>query len=230
MRCPHPDWLDNRLSVAGPREEYEAFRRAAAGAGVAGWWLDYDRLEEDLFHLMMAGPAAGARITAAGARFVARQLRDLAWQDHEAALARIGVDRRCPFDLNALVPVPWQVLRLGEDDPRAIAWLWEHWGTTWPLRRVEVRALPPLRRAALAPGEAGCEIRFWSADWSPWPVLVACRRRWPALRFELAVEYWWGIAEEVAADMRRRRAREARIPARPGAASPRARPSLRDPR
>lgn len=113
----------------------------------------------------------------------------------------MGTARGCPFDLNALVPVPWAILKLGEDDPQAIAWLWEHWGTTWPLRRVEVHPLPPPRLAALAPGEAGCAIRFWS----PWPVLAACRRRWPALRFALALEYWRGIEAEVDAERKNRR-------------------------
>lgn len=54
MRCPHPDWLDHRLSVAGPWEAYRDFRRAAAGPGEAGWLLDYDRVEEILFLLMMS--------------------------------------------------------------------------------------------------------------------------------------------------------------------------------
>jgi len=195
VRCPQPDWLDHRLTVTGPWEEYRDFRRTAAGAGVAGWVLDYDRLEESLVLLMLAQPLPPgvARIPAAGARHVARGLRELVWQDHEAALARVGVDRRCPFDLNALVPVPWEVLRLGEDDPQAIAWMWAHWGTTWPLRRVELRALPPPRLAALPAEHVGCELRFWSADWSPWPVLAECRRRWPALRFGMRVEYWWGV-------------------------------------
>lgn len=155
-------------------------------------------MEEGLFLRMMTVSPGPGRIPAAGARHVARQLREIVWEDHEAALARIGVDRSCPFDLNALVPVPWEVLRLGEDDPAAVAWLWAHWGTTWPLRRVEMVALPPARRRALPPGHAGGVLRFWSADWSPWPAILACRTRWPELRFELAVEYWWDVAATAA--------------------------------
>ncbi len=190
MRCPHPDWLDNRLTVTGPAEDLRDFRRAAAGAGVAPWVLDYDALEEDWFNLMMAPPSGTRTIGAAGARIVARDTREMVWEDHEEAVSRVGVDRGCPFDLHALVPVPWPVLRLGPDHPDAIAWMWEHWGTTWHLRRVEAAPLPGRRRAGLAAGEEGCVLRFWSADWSPWPVVAACRRRWPGLRFDLAVEYW----------------------------------------
>ena len=49
---------------------------------------------------------------------------------------RVGVSQACPFDLHALVPVHDHVLRLGPDDPTALAWLWEHWGTTQSLRHV----------------------------------------------------------------------------------------------
>lgn len=59
------------------------------------------------------------------------------WQAHETALDGI-ISQAVPFDLNALAPVPLEVLRLGHDDPKALAWMWAHWGTTWSLRRVEV--------------------------------------------------------------------------------------------
>jgi hypothetical protein len=189
MRCPHSDWLDNRLTVTGPAADYAEFRAAAIGAGDAAWVIDYDRLEEELFLLMMQPPPSARRIPAGAAHHIARGIRELVRQDHEAAAACIGVSRGCPFDLNALVPVLWEILRLGEDDPRAQAWLWEHWGTTWPLRRVEARPLPPTRAAEVPAGWTGCEFRFFSADWSPWPMLVACRRCWPTLRFELRVVY-----------------------------------------
>lgn len=196
MRCPHPDWLDNRLIISGPAADFVAFRHAAAGAGVAGWVVDYDQVEEELFLRMMTVSPGPGGISVAGARHIARQVREMVWEAHEEAFARVGHDRRCPFDLHALVPVPWEILRLGEDHPQAQAWLWTHWGTTWPLRRVELHELSPRRRAALPPGHLGCMVGFWSADWSPWPVIAQCRARWPRLRFELRVEYWWGIEHE----------------------------------
>jgi len=206
MRCPQPDWLDNRLTVTGPAAALAAFRAAATGAGIAPWVLDYDAIEEDLLHRLLAPPPAARGISLAGARILARHLRDLAWQEHEAAIAQLDQARGCPFDLHRLVPVPWSILRLGPDHPAALGWLFAHWGTTWPLRRVEARPLPGLASHALAAGESGTQIQFWSADWSPWPVILACRARWPALRFSLAVEYWWTLPQRAPAPAARRAA------------------------
>jgi len=185
MRCPQPDWIEHRLTVAGSAAALATFRAAARGSGVVPWVLDYDAMEEDLFHRMLAPEPARRGISVRGARILARRLRDLAWQDHEAAVAEYGHARGCPFDLQALAPVPWPILRLGPDHPEAIAWLFAHWGTTWPLRRVEVLGTDP------RVGVPSLRLGFWAADWSPWPVIAACRARWPMLRFGLAVEYWW---------------------------------------
>jgi hypothetical protein len=168
---PQPDWLETTLVIGGPAGPLEAFRAAAAGAGVVPWVRDYDRLEEDWFHLLMAAPALHRTISLAGARILARQLREAAWASHEEAVSQVGLSRACPFDLHSLVPVPFEVLRLGEDHPRAMAWLWENWGTTWPLRRVE----------ALPAGTGEFRVRFWSADWTPWRALERLRARWPGL-------------------------------------------------
>ena len=107
------------------------------------WQLDFDRMEEDLFHLLVAPPApAGPRraptggLSLAGARILAGQLRDAAARRHALAIAQVGHSRACPFDLHALVPVPDAMLRRGPDDPAALAWLWTHWGTTQALRHV----------------------------------------------------------------------------------------------
>ncbi len=169
LALPQPDWLQTTLSVTGPAGRVAAFAAAAAGAGVVPWVLDCDRLEEDLYLLLMAPPPAQRGISAQGARILARRLREAAWAQHEDAVSRAGASRACPFDLHRLVPVPAAILGLGADHPRALAWLWAHWGTTWPLRRVE-----PL------PG-AAWRVRFWSADWTPWPALARIRADWPDL-------------------------------------------------
>jgi hypothetical protein len=101
-------------------------------------------------------------------------------------MARLDTDRRCPFDLHRLLPVPPALLRLGPEEPESRAWLWAHWGTTRALRHV--RALPvkeDRRRARLAQWR----VEFWSADWSPWQALRRLWQAWPGLTLELRPDY-----------------------------------------
>ncbi len=159
---PNPEWLPHELTVSGPAEALADFRRAAAGQGTIPWITDHGRVEEDWVHALLTPPPAERGISVEGARVLARRLRELieAWE--AAAHPRGDGDPRCPFDLHALVPVPDRALRLGPDDPAAIAWLWERWGTTWALRGVEElsgEAVPPP-----AEGRARVRYRFWSAD------------------------------------------------------------------
>lgn len=193
---PHTDWLHHRLSVTGPAGQVGVFRAAAAGSGTIPWTLDLDRMAEDWLHLLVSPPALPGSLTpqqrtlsVAGARIVASQLRDAVARRHELAVARVGRSQACPLDLHALVPVPDDVLRLGPDDPQALAWLWQHWGTTQALRRVtEDRAATDERRWPIG-GEAAFHLTFWSADWTPWHALADLEQRWPALRFAVRPTY-----------------------------------------
>ncbi len=144
LRLPHTDWLFHRLTVTGPAAAVAAFRAAASGAGTIPWRLDLDSLEEDWFHLLV-NPAHRA-LSLAGARVLAGQLREAVEHRHAVAVARVGHSRACPFDLHALVPVPAAILHLGPDHPDALAWLWQHWGTTQALRHVAPDTAPPGRR------------------------------------------------------------------------------------
>jgi hypothetical protein len=185
---PQPDWLQHRLTVWGAAGEVAGFCRAAAGSGVVLWWQDHDRLAEDWFHLLLEAPPERRSISVAGARLLAGQLRDAVWEAHELALSHLGA-HGCPFDLQALAPVPRGILRLGADDPASLAWLWRHWGTTWPLRRVEVLAPTEAELARCGQGDAVFCCGFWSADWTPWPVISGVRQRWPALLVVVAPVY-----------------------------------------
>jgi hypothetical protein len=179
---PQPDWVQTMLTVSGPTDAVTGFRAAAAGAGIIPWVYDYDRMEEDWFHLLLAPPAGERTVSLTGARILARQLREAVWAQHEDAISLVGVSRACPFDLHSLVPVPFDILRRGDDDAQAIAWLWENWGTTWPLRRVEVLAVPDTELPP-DPDLHNFRVRFWSADWAPWRALARLQAEWPALRF-----------------------------------------------
>jgi hypothetical protein len=189
MRLAHTDWLHHRLTIIGATDRLTAFRRAAAGAGSIPWQIDLGRMEDDIFHLLVAPPRT---LSVAGARVLAGQLREAVGRRHECAVARVGVSQACPFDLHALVPVPDEMLRLGPDDPVSIAWLWEHWGTTQPLRHVaeDVVAGQDARRlSGPTAGHDAIHVTFWSADWTPWRALAALAERWPGLRFDVRPTY-----------------------------------------
>ena len=188
----HTDWLRNTLAVSGPAEEVARFRIAAAGAGVIPWELDLGGLEEE-FLLPMAAPEDGVpTISLTGAKLLARRLREAVALNHQRALARMATDRRCPFDLHRLLPIPTALLQFGLEEGASRDWLARNWGTTCPLRHVE--ELPGKldgRRKKMAEFRVG----FWSADWSPWQAVLRLRRNWPELSFVLTPDYAPGATE-----------------------------------
>jgi hypothetical protein len=184
LALPSPDWLYHHLTVSGSADEIARFRFAAAGAGVVPWVRDYDAMVERLVAIMLRPPRTERRLTIAEARLLAGKMRDLFWQDDHAALARYDRSRSCSFDLQRLVPVPWAILCQGDDAPDSLRWLWEHWGTTWQLRRVRditntFRADPVTTRI----------FEFWSADWSPWRAIRTIANGWPTLTITLRPLY-----------------------------------------
>jgi hypothetical protein len=180
------DWLWNTLTVSGPTEAVAPFQAAAAGPGVIPWTLDLDALEEE-FLLPMAGPPDGVRaISLAGAKLLARRLREAVALNHQRALARMATDRSCPFDLHRLLPIPAAILALGPEEGASRDWLRAHWGTTRPLRHAAV--LPSTldgRKKKMGQWRVG----FWSADWSPWQAVARLRRASPDLAFGLQPHY-----------------------------------------
>nr|WP_321983280.1 hypothetical protein [uncultured Lichenicoccus sp.] len=144
------------------------------------WQLDFEQLQEDWFHRLMAEPERS--LSASGARILAQQLREASERRHALAVAQVGRSRACVLDLHALSPVPKSVLALGPDHPQAVAWLWQHWGTTQPLRHVVVLA-EPHEPEAVGAGQAVLRVGFWAADWTPWRALAAVAADWPRLRF-----------------------------------------------
>lgn len=184
LRLPHPDWLQHQLIVTGPSAELGRFRDAAAGAGTVPWQLDFGRMEEDLFHVLVAA----GQLSLAGARVLSGQLQAAVARRHARAVVRVGRSVACPFDLHALVPVPDAILCLGPDHPEALAWLWAHWGTTEAVRHVTDRAGAG-RNMSGAPAAGALKLRFWSADWTPWRALEKIRADWPGLWFDVRPDY-----------------------------------------
>jgi hypothetical protein len=137
MAPVHTDWLFHHLDITGPADDLQTFQTAARGAGTIPWHLDLDRMQEDIFLLLVAPPHPQQRLlSVSGARILAEELRLAVARRHEIAIARVGISQACPFDLHALLPVPMDILHLGPDHPDALACLWAHWGTTQALRHV----------------------------------------------------------------------------------------------
>jgi hypothetical protein len=183
---PHTDWLRHLLTVSGPAEPMARFRSAAAGSGIVPWVLDFAGMEEDWL-LQLAAPAGEQpAISMSGAKILARRLREAAAVNHARALERAAAGHHCPFDLHRLVPVPPTILALGPEDAQAQAWLWSHWGTTRPLRKV--RLMPGQTDARRTRSDLML-VEFWAADWSPWRALARLRRDWPMLVLDLRPQY-----------------------------------------
>ena len=151
----------------------------------AGWHLPQpDWLQHRLTVCGAADEVAGFCRQASGSGVVPW------WQDHD----RLAEDwfhllLEAPPERRTVAPVPRAILRLGADDPASLAWLWRHWGTTWPLRRVEALAPTDAELARCEAGEAVFCCGFWLADWTPWPVISGVRARWPALRVSVVPLY-----------------------------------------
>jgi hypothetical protein len=180
-----PDWLAHTLTVTGPADRIAAFRDTAAGPGLPPF-QDRARLQEDVMHALLAPPPALRKISVAGARILAEQIGEQIDAHASRAAGRGAV---CPLDLHALVPVPLAVLGLPPRDPRLTAWLWRHWGTTWPLRHVEESNPTEPEVSGLPAGQGLCRYRFWSADWTPWAALATIRTAWPDLHIAVSVHY-----------------------------------------
>ncbi|MFC7477507.1 hypothetical protein ACFQS7_24315 [Dankookia sp. GCM10030260] len=189
LALPHTDWLYHHLRVTGAPAEVAAVRAAAAGAGVIPWQHDLGPAAEDWFHLLAVPPAPQRRsLSLEGCRILAGQLRDAAEARQRRVAERAAASRACPLDLHRLLPVPNRLLRLGPEAAETRAWLWEHWGTTQALRGVV--ELPVPRPGQPRHGDPGLVwLGFWSADWTPWPAILALRARWPALRLDVRPLY-----------------------------------------
>jgi len=182
---PNPEWLPHVLVINGPAADLEAFQRAAAGPGVIPWQRDYSQLEEDWLHRLLAPSPTRRGLTVHAARIAARELRD-ELEALEMRVANRPEPNVCPFDLNALVPVPFKLLALEPNDPAVLVWLWTHWGTTWMLRDVEIlESASGNDVVAAAAGQEILRLRFFAADWTPWRALETIRANWPTLSFTL---------------------------------------------
>lgn len=174
------DWIDNRLEVTGPDQALREFVMAAEGPGFVAWERPAG---EDLRYWSALALQGGAPSPQAAEK-LARRLEDKIWcaiEDARSASERGLIS--IPLDLNALIPVPWKILRQGWHRAGS-DWCWERWGTRWPLRKVTFRFEHRRKR-----GSTGIEVvavyEFLSGDWSPWIWLTSMSKQWSALSLKL---------------------------------------------
>jgi hypothetical protein len=179
-----PAWLWHHLTVTGPAAEVAAFAEAARGPGVIPWRLDFEQIEEDIFHRAVAARGGRDGLSIDGCHMLARQFRQRIEARDARATALIGQSRACPLDLHVLLPIPEEVLQRGPTDPTSLAWLARHWGTRDDLRKIVERPNPsPGRR--LPAGHAAISYGFFTAGETPRAAIDQLGARWPALRFAL---------------------------------------------
>ena len=107
----HTDWLRNRLTVSGPATEVARFRATAQGTSAVAWHLDFEHEEQRLLV-----PTAGL---GAEALALERELRDVIAVRRDRGRACWAEPGSCPLEMHRLIPVPNDMLRLGEDAPAA---------------------------------------------------------------------------------------------------------------
>jgi hypothetical protein len=187
LRLPHTDWLFHEMVISGPAAAMGAFLEAAAGAGNIPWeYPDLDLEEEDRVQALVQPPDGSRGLDVESARVLARELREAIFDHQKKVIAATAQSRACPFDLHRLVPVPAEILQLGPDHAASLAWLQSNWGTTVPLRHVQLLTDKPggAKRKTVRR-----KLEFFSADWTPWATLAAIREAWPALGFDVRPDY-----------------------------------------
>ena len=174
---PAPIWILNRLAVSGDADTFHDFTTAAQGPGFIEWgWPNFAASTEHL------------------PRDCGGLLRTALERAHESMRSAGHADpRRCKLDFNALVPVPEAIRRAGFD-PRGRAWCLEHWGVEYPLDRLNFFLTERKRRSATKARGRGRLVtvtapqivyEFFTRDRSPWSLVAAICRRWPALEVQL---------------------------------------------
>jgi hypothetical protein len=181
---PSDEWLFHHLIVVGPAEDIALFQEAARGPGIIPWRLDYAAIEEDIFNLTASQPPAVRGVSIEYCRAQARQFVERV-QAREARAAELATHGRgCPFDLQILLPIPFDVLELGMRHPAAIAWLAWHWGTEHRLLKVanSVEARPGRR---IPTGHRFLGYSFFTVDHAPKAAVQAIAQLHPRLSFKL---------------------------------------------
>jgi hypothetical protein len=183
-QVPADDWLFHHLIVVGPSEDISLFQEEARGPGIIPWRLDYAAIEEDIFNLTVSQPPAVRLVSVDYCRDQARQFVERV-QAREARAAELAVrGRGCPFDLQVMLPIPFDILEMGMRHPAAIAWLAQHWGTEYRLVQAatSVEARPGRR---ISGDKRFLGYSFYTVDHAPTEAVQAIAQSRPRLSFTL---------------------------------------------
>ncbi len=176
-------WQWWHLIVHGPAAAVASFADAAHGPGFIPWRVDDSGFEDEVLAFAFGGPERPG-LSVAECRILARQFREAI----EARHARNGRDphrnTQCPLDLQALLPVPAALLRLGAAHPEAEAWLRRHWGVVDQPRHAELLEGRTAGRR-LPRGHVPLVLGFFTEGPAPEAARLALQVLWPALVFRL---------------------------------------------
>lgn len=191
MRCALSASVDG-----DPAALYELVN-AVAGPGCV-LWPDLDprqSIEETIGLLLRGGSCGGARNY--------EEARKLATSIAERVGERIAEGQRraeldplgCPFDLQAVIPIPRKILLRGYEGGGR-AWLLDKWGVSVPLAQVSlaIRSAIVLPKRGRGRPRAGSEAKSWTrttARWEfeaesfPFPVFRQLLSRWLGIEFRV---------------------------------------------
>jgi hypothetical protein len=189
--------------IGDPAPLYELIN-SVAGPGCVIWPdVDPRASIETTIGLLLRGGARGGARSYEEARKIATALAERAAERIERGQRRAEIDKfGCPFDLQAIVPIPREVLLAGLE-AGGREWMRNLWGVDAPLVQVElqIRSKIVLPKRGRGRPRAGDTARAWtktSARWTflsdrfPFPVFRKLLQKWPQIEFRVEFEDEFG--------------------------------------
>jgi hypothetical protein len=191
-------------SVRGDPAPLYALISAVEGPGLVDW-PDVDPragVEATIGMLLRPGCHGGAT-TFDQARRVAVEVHERLAERIERERRSVELGRVVPFDLQAIRPIPREIL-IGGYNSGGKEWLLDQWGVEMPLANVDLvvrQEIVAEQRGRGRPRAGSQAPRAWTrtrAEWKfyaemfPWPCLRALLKNWPGIEFGVEFEDEFG--------------------------------------